>query len=1351
MSATAPITRLVKRNGQWSGRQVFTTHAVDLSQVFQFIAFTDVDVQAPQAIKAIHTDPDQDGCGAYSSESGVVTIFGDRYVVFANRDCDSPGFVIHAIRSMLDSAVQHLRSRDGCVDPAFWGSCKVWSVGVDCTPAHDESVEVARQRCGQEQYGHEAICASGIRLAPLRGHGLQSEILVSDHARAFQVEPFVATHCSDRFSLEHDQCDTLVCVLHDEGCAICHAHLDQPGPVLRALCQYYGWQDVVLSFGEQIAEDDSWPSPYSLITHRGCIHALSTIVKCVLGNDCIFICAIEHPFQHGDDARIHYLCAILGWQSGNVSKTCVICRVRPGSVSVPASAVVELLDALSCRPPILALEWCVDRASQAVSLRHRGIRIVLHHEDEIDVVHAEAPQWIPTHLVYAHVQDALCEAAFNMTFSWCQHLGDQPFCGSVVWTKIKLWYGHVFTGFLPREMRLSEIYGVLSSLQSHMSASFVHLDQIRLVSAGRTRRGDCSIGDCAPCSEEAVIHCVLALHGGSNEPLSHLRDHWSVTMPREPNGPILVLRVHIEPRGGFFFPDEVELPPGIALERLDDIRSTSVVPVNRLQPTQDITDQWRSAPRDGALGMLWTGFTLFEVRMPPAEELRHNPIIVADPSRVWESEGSDDDLQHDPDARSVGSSGSGHLSVDFFDDDQLQDRITPTSVNSCPDCHPRHCKCRCILARTLPEESTSHVCCFGCMPRSGIGGFPVEPPCKFTPRDTTYGPLHSVVSTLQSVVNVSHDCCISIVQDRLIEAACSMCFCKEGSHGGSLFRLKVKLWHGVAFSGLVSDELRFGDIEMIFHLVHQFAPTPFGEGLDEIRLISGGRRGLGNTSVCASPGHGGRHDRTVHGILKLHGGGKAPEPSPIQRAAVVITSLGASHDQASSFLQQIDHLLGPSRISKLALETATNKQLKILHGMSSAASVPLPVGVTPVPGAPKNQHRTIACASQFRMKPGLFVGADGKPLEILTSVSANSPPGVVLIDPQDAAPWILARKVVTHELVLCVLGTCGDTNCPNVHLAAFSGDDPVVLRVCIHQAGGSIACRAEKSKDLKLPPSCVLSFSVFRDEWATQEWENIKQHPIRIMMDQFESINLLAAPWSRQWGLQGRKADVANAERFSFVARIDQSEVVRVFQQSGLNKVYVSPLRSGPDKPSIQFQVIWIGESHSTAVQQTRLLVEQHGLIRSYRRGFGVRVKASDFASIFARIDLNGGSLMFRVQPIPASLSVQALREWLVSCKWKAAPVRQQGGSWLISSDTAPPEQFLPLGDGHVLVRDITKHSARVQPTVAAGVTTHASGLDPLQVNDPWSRPSSVVKTPVPADQAVLIGRTNRSSNSRKL
>ena len=39
-----------------------------------------------------------------------------------------------------------------------------------------------------------------------------------------------------------------------------------------------------------------------------------------LGMIASVICAIEHPFQHGDDARIHSLCAVLGWQSGNVSK-----------------------------------------------------------------------------------------------------------------------------------------------------------------------------------------------------------------------------------------------------------------------------------------------------------------------------------------------------------------------------------------------------------------------------------------------------------------------------------------------------------------------------------------------------------------------------------------------------------------------------------------------------------------------------------------------------------------------------------------------------------------------------------------------------------------------------------------------------------------------------------------------------------------------------------------------------------------------------------------------------------------------------------------------------------------------
>ena len=103
-----------------------------------------------------------------------MTIFGDHYVVFANRDCNSPAFVIHAIRSMLDSAVHHLRSQNGFLE--FW---KVWSVGVDCIPAHSESMEVAHQRCGQESLGYVAMCASGIKFAPLRVDGLRSEILVS--------------------------------------------------------------------------------------------------------------------------------------------------------------------------------------------------------------------------------------------------------------------------------------------------------------------------------------------------------------------------------------------------------------------------------------------------------------------------------------------------------------------------------------------------------------------------------------------------------------------------------------------------------------------------------------------------------------------------------------------------------------------------------------------------------------------------------------------------------------------------------------------------------------------------------------------------------------------------------------------------------------------------------------------------------------------------------------------------------------------------------------------------------------------------------------------------------------------
>ena len=86
-------------------------------------------------------------------------------------------------------------------------------------------------------------------------------------------------------------------------------------------------------------------------------------------------------------------------------------------------------------------------------------------------------------------------------------------------------------------------------------------------------------------------------------------DYWTVDFGDD--GPIRVTRVHRRPRMAFFLPTDVELPPGVEADLLQDGRSTEVQPRDG-QPAHDVFDNWRT--NNPVNPFTWTGFTRFTLR-----------------------------------------------------------------------------------------------------------------------------------------------------------------------------------------------------------------------------------------------------------------------------------------------------------------------------------------------------------------------------------------------------------------------------------------------------------------------------------------------------------------------------------------------------------------------------------------------------------------------------------------------------------------------------------------------------------------------------------------------------------------
>ena len=209
---------------------------------------------------------------------------------------------------------------------------------------------------------------------------------------------------------------------------------------------------------------------------------------------------------------------------------------------------------------------------------------------------------------------------------------------------------------------------------------------------------------------------------------------------------------------------------------------------------------------------------------------------------------------------------------------------------------------------------------------------------------------------------------------------------------------------------------------------------------------------------------------------------------------------GAQFDEAMEWSQNVIDALGFDRFRKSSLLSDETKLAKSLLGMSSAASIKMPPGLV-LPQFQRKRQRPIS-ASQLQLDLAHFSSTDNTELALLFEISAQSPPGIALLDPQQARHFLTCTQLVDHELLMCVLGRCPATDnqhCNSMSIPAKTvSGETVVVAVCAHQLGKkNVKFQKDEQRAIALPSSSIWLFRVYRDEFADQQWDAFISQPIR--------------------------------------------------------------------------------------------------------------------------------------------------------------------------------------------------------------------------------------------------------------
>ena len=160
------------------------------------------------------------------------------------------------------------------------------------------------------------------------------------------------------------------------------------------------------------------------------------------------------------------------------------------------------------------------------------------------------------------------------------------------------------------------------------------------------------------------------------------------------------------------------------------------------------------------------------------------------------------------------------------------------------------------------------------------------------------------------------------------------------------------------------------------------------------------------------------HHLVVKSRSTFDGGGH-PEANTLRdELSQFVQSCGAVAASANQWAQQVIDKVGGPRTEKALRTGDGDARIKAILSLNAASGIKLPAGLSIATETRKRPR--IVLAAQLRLDLSVFKSSSSSQLSLLEEVNARSGPGVVLVDPSAAKPFLGIPPLVQHELGMVV-------------------------------------------------------------------------------------------------------------------------------------------------------------------------------------------------------------------------------------------------------------------------------------------------------------------------------------------